>query len=93
MLGHDRATAISAIIPACFLGLAERADLGFAFGDAHIFRWPQGEGTHRRRQPTFAVIAVAVAHHRRRAAHFDFDLAATTTAFVGFAHLHSPLMP
>jgi hypothetical protein len=86
MIDCHMASAFCAITAITDVATLESAQELGAFDEAHLFFLPQCECTHRRSGITPAILAVAIAHVQRIAAHLDLHRSAVTSASVRFGH-------
>ena len=86
MIDADVAAALRAITTIADVAALEFSEELRAFRELHVFPFPQRERAHRRCGIAAAVLAVAVTHLQRFAAHLDLHRSAVTSACMCLRH-------
>ena len=86
MIDYDVAAALCAIPAVADFAALELSEELRTFGNVDVFFFPQRERANRRGGITSAVLAMAVTHLQRIAAHFDLHRATVTSASMRLCH-------
>ena len=86
MIDHDVAAALGAVATVANFAAFELAEEFIAFRDVDLIRLPQRERAHRRCGIASAILAMAVPHLQRLAAHLNLHRSAVTFASMCLRH-------